>query len=155
MDQLVATAAFLRKQLAEVEEKIRTFQKETPAADQETLMTIDEMRSEIAEMDADPKWKAFVTTRYGVVDNILTILNDCYYPFVDSIKEGYPTKKPVSILGKHNSRMWQGFQLSVIKRLLNPKDYDEDYNFEDTANGCDEVAWDEGAALIEEIAKSL
>jgi hypothetical protein len=158
MDHLKATAEFLRKQLAEIEEKIRTFDDKPPVSIEKVptkiVMSIEEMRDKIAEMDPDPKWKAFVETPYGVVDNIVSILDDCYYPFVDSIQEMNCDKKAVSIIGKPKSKEWQEFQLRVIRKLLDPKDYDEDYDFEDTANGCDEVAWDEGVAVIEEIVKS-
>ena len=147
MDHLEATAEFLRNQLAIVEEKIKTFH------DKKT-MSIEEMREKVAEMNADPKWKAFVKKPFGVVDNIVSILDDCYYPFVDSIQEMKCNKKPVSIIGNPKSKEWQEFQLRVIRKLLNPKDYDEDYDFEDTANGCDEVVWDAGVAMIDEIAKS-
>ena len=158
MEQLKSTAEFLRKQLAEVEEKMRALnQAAAPVAVAPVVaetMTIDEMRAEVAKMATAKKWKSFVNKPYGVVDNIIDILDMCYDPFVDSIVEGYPGKKPCTIIGRRDSAEWQKFQLRVIKRLLHPSDFDADEDFSDTANGCDEIAWDAGVEVIAELTRS-
>ena len=144
MEDLKAVAAFLRKQLADIEMKIKA------KADQ-IGFTIEEIRDQIADVDADPKWKEFVTTPYGVVDNIISILDECYDTFVESIEEKHPEKNPLLIVGAFKTKKWHQFQMAVIKRLLDPKNYDESYDFEDTACGCDELACDAGFDLIHEI----
>jgi hypothetical protein len=163
MEQLKSTAEFLRKQLAEVEEKMRALNQPAapvavaPAAAAPVCetMTIEEMRAEIAKMATAKKWKSFVNKPYGVVDNVIDILDTCYDPFVDSIVEGYPGKKPQAIIGRRDSAEWQKFQLRVIKRLLHPSDFDADEDFSDTANGCDEIAWDAGVEVIAEVIAEL
>lgn len=147
MENLIGIADFLRKQLADVETKIQKLKEQKG-------LTMEEIRQQIADVDKDPKWKSFVTTPYGVVDNIVTILDDCYYSFVEMIEEKHPEKNAVLILGSYMSKKWRQFEISVIKKLLDPKNYDEAYDFEDTASGCDELAWDAASDLIDEIIQN-
>lgn len=70
-------------------------------------------------------------------------------------KEDYPEKEPFSILGNKSSKQWFEFQFCAIKKLLDPQDTYEEYNYGDTASGCDEVAWDAGWDVVKEkIAES-
>jgi hypothetical protein len=136
----------LRKRLEGLEQKI---------SDSQNSISIADMRARVAEMDPDPKWKAFVLQPYGVVDNIVGLLDDSHEFFLEAVTEDaedmvLARKQALSILGKTRTKLWFEFQLSVIKKLLDPKDYDEEYNFEDTAGGCDEVAWDAGYDLLKE-----
>jgi len=110
----------------------------------------EQIRKRVGELDSDSKWKAFVTKKYGVVDNILNILEICYEHYAEYIKEEIPSKSVLTILGKKHSQEWNEFQFCVIQKLLNPKDYNVEYDYEDTAGGCDEVVWDTGRKIIDE-----
>jgi hypothetical protein len=127
MEDLLNVAEFLRKQLEEVERKMKD-------------LNVQEMKRLVAEKDTDPKWKDFVLKPFGVIDNIISILDDTYDSLFDMVKE-YSEKDPNLVLGHLNSTTWKNFQLCVINTLLDPKKYDESYDFEDTASGCDEVVW--------------
>jgi len=135
MDNLLTIAAFLRKQLADIENEIKRLDG--------NIMTPEEMRQKVADIHPTFEWKMVVMRKYGPVDNIVEILNGCYSSFLD---EDYDKIK--AIIGKRNSRKWQEFQLKVIAKLLVPgivTDY-----FDDTANGCDELVWDAGLEVIKE-----
>ena len=139
MENLQEVEQMLKSQLADVQNKI---------ANLKPKPTIDDMRQTVASWYECKKWKKFVSKEYGVVDNIVDILDDCYEPFVDSIEEEFPDKDPKSIIGKFKSAEWREFQLKVITKLINPSKMDD---FEDTANGCDEIAWDAGLEVINEV----
>jgi len=132
MENLKEVELTLKKQLADIQAKIAKL-KPKP--------TIDEMRTTVANWYESNNWKKFVTEEYGVVDNIVEILDECYDPFVESFEN------PIPIIGKFKSAEWREFQLKVIARLINP--YKMGDNFGDTANGCDEIAWDAGIEVIE------
>lgn len=137
MDKLLTLATFLRKQLAEVESEINKLEG--------NRMSMDEMRKKVADMHPTFEWKAVVMRKYGPVDNIIEILNDCYSSFLDDDDDG----KIKAVIGKLNSRKWQEFQLKVIAKLLRPGHITDD--FDDTANGCDELVWDAGLEVIKEL----
>lgn len=139
MDALQETANYLRKQLAEIETQIAIAK--PPAAG----MSMQEMKVIIADWNESQEWKDSILTDYGVVDNIVDILDECYYPFVDAIREDYPGTSASSVLGSFKSTEWRMFQIRVMKRLLDPLDFSD---FSDTADGCDETAWNEGLAEI-------
>lgn len=145
MQHLQEVATILRKQLAEIETKIAELTPKPEPVVSET-MTIDEMRQKVANMYKNKRWTTFVLTSYGVVDNIVNLLDDCYHPFIEFIKDEMPEKSYVSIIGTLNSKTWQKFQLKVIKQLISPKNMDD--SFDDTAGGCDEIAWDAGCDVI-------
>jgi hypothetical protein len=145
-------AELLRKQLAELDSEILLLTAENNKVVKPVTQTVN-IQSEIENMGKSAGWKSYMST--GVVENIEGILDECYYPYVDSIKENYPDIKPYSIIGKYKSNEWSNFKLLTIKKLLNPKDFDLDYDYGDTANGCDEVAWDAGSEIIEELVKKL
>jgi len=142
MENLQELEHLLKSQLADVQNKI---------ANLNPKLTIGDMRQTVASWYEFNKWKKFVSQEYGVVDNIVNILDDCYEAFVDSIEEDFPKKDPKSIIGKFKSAEWRHFQLKVIAKLINPSKMEED--FEDTANGCDEVAWDAGLEVIQTLTK--
>ena len=144
MENTQAVAA-LRKELAEIEARIAFLEK--PVSN---TMTEKDFRQRVVDMYDTKEWKEFVSKPYGVVSNIVDILDECYVPFVDCIKEDFPDKDYKSIIGKSNSLKWQEFMLAVIKDLINPSNMDDE--FDDTANGCDEVAWDAGLAVIQKLA---
>lgn len=132
----------LKSQLTDVQNKI---------ANLNPKLTIDDMRRSVASWYECKKWKKFVGQEYGVVDNIVIILEDCYDSFVESIEGEFPGKDPVSIIGKFKSAKWREFQLKVIAELINPSMMGEDFG--DTANGCDEIAWDAGLEVIHTLMK--
>jgi hypothetical protein len=138
MDNLKEVELTLKKQLADVQTKI---------ANLKPKPTIDDMRLTVASWHECKKWKKFVSKEYGVVDNIVDILDDSYGPYVESIEEEFPEEDPESIIGKFKSAEWRKFQLKVIAKLINPSKMG---NFEDTANGCDEIAWKAGLEVIKD-----
>ena len=137
MDDLLSVANFLRKQLADFEQKI----KETKG------LTTDEIKRHMAEKDEDFMWKSFVMKPYGVVDNILKLLDDCYETFVELIQDN-SNDDPTMFIGALHSTGWKKFQLRVIEQLLHPKNYDMTHDFEDTASGCDELVWNVAYDII-------
>ena len=144
-----ALAVFLRKQLADVEAEILLLTKN------EVIKTAPafDINAEVGKMSKSAKWKKYMAT--GVVDNITSILDECYAFYVDSIKTDYPDKKPSSIIGTYRSDEWVKFQFLTIKKLINPKDFEEEDDFEDTASGCDEIACDAGYEVIKELAQKV
>jgi hypothetical protein len=141
MDNLRTIARFLRKQLAEVELEIKKLEGDR--------MSMDEMRQKVADMHPTFAWKLVVMRSHGPVDNIIEILNDCYSSFFDEVEDGNVD----AIIGKLNSWKWQEFQLKVIAKLLRPGHITDD--FDDTANGCDELVWDAGLEVITELTSVL
>jgi hypothetical protein len=142
MENLQATAALLRKQLAEIEAKMVELAPKPPQ------VSVFDLHKEVLNISKTRKWKDFVNN--GVVDNITEILDECYDPYVDFINEDLPGKKPVDIIGELGSEKWLKFQFEVIKTLISPSEMDED--FSDTAGGCDEIAWDAGMDVIRKLA---
>ena len=142
MENLQDLEQMLKSQLADVQNKI---------ANLKPKPTINDMRQTVASWYECKKWKKFVSQEYGVVDNIVNILDDSYDHYVDSIEQDFPKKDPKSIIGKFMSAEWREFQLKVIAELINPSKMGDD--FEDTANGCDEVAWDAGLEVIQTLTK--
>jgi len=137
MENLKEVELTLKKHLADVQAKI---------AKLKPKHTVDEMRLTAADWYECKSWKKFVTEEYGVVDNIVDILDDCYDPFVESFEN------PLPIVGKFKSAEWREFQLKVIAKLINPSKMGNDFG--DTANGCDETAWDAGIEVIEAIVQN-
>ncbi len=144
MEHLKLTAEFLRKQLADVEQKIQSFH-------DEKVMSLNEIESIIADMDKSKKWKKYIDG--GVVGNIISILDECYNCYVEFIETDFPDKDPKLILGKFQSKLWTEFKIKVIKNLISPKEFDESYDFEDTATGCDEIAWNAGSDVLKELLR--
>lgn len=156
LDKKKAIAEYLRNQLTQIEAEIQKMEAAEPPPPKfvkEEELTIEEMRNAVAKRSKSTKWTKFVKTPYGVVDNIITILDECYSPYKDYIKTTYPGKDYVSIIGSRHSKAWQMFQLKVIDELLDPNDFDTEYDYEDTAGGCDEVAWDAGLEVIKKMVE--
>ena len=128
MENLQEVEQMLKSQLADVQNKIASL-KPKP--------TINDMRLTVANWYECNKWKKFVSKEYGVVDNIVDILDDCY----DSHAE-----EDSKSIGDFKSAEWRKFQLKVINNLINPSKMDSDFG--DTANGCDEVVWNAGLNVI-------
>jgi hypothetical protein len=142
MQNLKELEQMLKSQLADVQNMI---------ANLKPKPTIDDMRQTVASWHECKMWKEFVSEKYGVVDNIVVILDDSYDPYIEAIEEEFAGKDPESIIGKFKSPEWRNFQLKVIAELISPSSMDN--NFEDTAGGCDEVAWDAGLEVIRLLAQ--
>jgi len=62
-------------------------------------------------------------------------------------------------LGSKDSLKFQQFMFKVIKRLFAEGSFGSDkdeygfLNFEDTAGGCDEIAWNAGLAVLEKLGE--
>ena len=147
MEHLKATKDLLQKQLAEIEAKMASMTVKS-ASD---IMTDEEFQQKVVDMYEDKAWKSFAGTHCGVVSNIADILDDCYDSYVETIQEEYSDKSYKTIIGKQESLKWQQFKLKVIANLINPSRMDDE--FDDTAGGCDEIAWDAGLEVIRELAK--
>ena len=138
MADLRALAADLRKQLAEVESKIKAKEMD--------------FNSQVAAMDECPVWKKRAMDPHGFVYNVCELLNDGY----QYMCEEYGGKTLRSVAGKPGTDKWEDFQLRVIQHLkdtgvFGSDDYFED--FEDTAGGCDEVLQDETDNVIKKMLK--
>jgi hypothetical protein len=98
-------------------------------------------------------WKRFVNNR-NVVENVFAILDDCYpsLRLKDSNPEGWEAARA---LGGRDTFKWQEFKLRVVGYLYNRGSFgyeaaEEGYDdFEDTAGGCDEIAWNAACFLLE------
>ena len=132
-----------------------------PSVVEEKLLTQNQLRQEVIKMAADENktykagWRKLVMQKYsGVVENVFGILEDCYSPLrtKSSNPEGW---KAARELGGRQTLKWQSFKLRVIQYLQNEGSFgspDEEggfNNFEDTAGGCDETAWDAACYLLE------
>jgi hypothetical protein len=148
MEHLEASAAFLRKQLAEIDAKIAELKpKPEPVIPKPSLL------EKVVSLSNNKKWKKFVGNEYGVVRNIESILEECYEFYVETIENEFPDKNPWDVIGLVDSDKWVDFKFKTIKKLLDPENFDEEYDFEDTANGCDEVASDAGHEVLMELLK--
>lgn len=147
MEHLQATKELLQKQLAEIEAKMASLAVKSVS----DTMTDKEFQQKVVDMYEDDAWKRFAGKHCGVVSNIDDILDECYDSYVEIIKEEFPSKDYKSIIGKQKSLKWQQFKLNVIASLINPSNMDDE--FDDTAGGCDEIAWDAGLEIIRELAK--
>jgi hypothetical protein len=138
----------LRDCLEKLEEVIRLLEnKINTLSHTESKPTTKDIQSYMAGLSENPEWKQYIFES-GVINNIIQLLEDSYHPFVDCIKEEF--KKDAKIfIGTLGSAKWNSFMFNVIKTLLTPDDFDEDYDFFDTAGGCDEVAWDAGWEIIQ------
>ena len=132
-----------------------------PSVVEEKLLTQNQLRQEVIKMAADENktykagWRKLVMQKYsGVVENVFGILEDCYSPLrtKSSNPEGW---KAARELGGRQTLKWQSFKLRVIQYLQNEGSFgspDEEggfNDFEDTADGCDETAWDAACYLLE------
>jgi len=121
------------------------------------LLTKAQLRQEVINLERRTAmkygWKRFVNNR-NVVENVFAILEDCYpsLRLKDSNPEGWEAARALG--GRHTFK-WQEFKLRVVGYLYNRGSFgyeaaEEGYNdFEDTAGGCDEVAWNAACFLLE------
>jgi hypothetical protein len=137
MENLESEVRELKRRLNDLEIKL---------IEHKSCITVKHMCDRVAELDESAQWKNFVRNS-GVVDNIQSILNECYASYINYIVEELSADAQ-KILGTFKSKEWFEFQFCVIQKLLDPKNFDEEEDFGDTAGGCDEVAWDAGIDVI-------
>ena len=140
--------------------ELGTFNVLSVATEEEKLLTQNQLRQEVIKMAANENkayksaWRKLVMQKYsGVVENVFVILEDCYWPLrtKSSNPEGW---KAARELGGRQTLKWQSFKLRVIQYLQNEGSFgspDEEggfNDFEDTAGGCDEIAWDAACHLL-------
>ena len=130
-----------------------------PAPAEEKLLTEYQLRQEVIKMAANENkkfkagWRKLVNDA-RVVENVFGILEECYPSLrtKDSNPEGW---KAARELGARDTLKWQSFKLRVIQYLYKEGSFggpDEETgfsDFEDTASGCDEIAWDAACYLLE------
>jgi len=132
----------------------------------EKLLTQAEMKKRIIEFETrtafKSSWKKNVNE--GLLENMQHILNeDTYHAYLEvDVPENATeeekreaeekSKKIQAYLGPFGNLTWQLFVLKIIKKLHDDGSFYQDGEFdtfEDTAGGCDEVAWDVGVQIIE------
>ena len=96
-------------------------------------------------------WKKIIDD--GMIENVCGILHECYESYLD------PNNTTVNArdqMGSKDSLKFQKFMFKVIERLFTEGSFGSDkdefgfHDFEDTAGGCDEIAWDAGLAVLQE-----
>lgn len=131
MEKLEEIATNLRKELAKIDAIIAS--KPNSLAD---------IQKKLADMYDVPAWKTFVMKPYGVVFNMWTILDELYDDYWNSIHH------PHRIIGRPTSALWVDVKFEIMQRSIDPTKMNEDY--EDTANGCDEILDKKGWEVITE-----
>jgi hypothetical protein len=125
---------------------------------EEKLLTENQLREEVIKMAATKDknfkagWKKLVT-KDSLVENVFGILEEAYTPLrtKGNNPEGW---KAARELGGRDTLKWQTFKLRVISYLYKEGSFggpDEEggfHDFEDTASGCDEIAWDAACFLL-------
>jgi hypothetical protein len=129
-------------------------------ADEEKLLTQNQLHQEVIKMAATKDkafkagWRKVVANR-GMVENVFGILEECY-PNLRTKSSNPEGWKAARELGGRQTLKWQSFKLRVIEHLYKKGSFgspDEEggfQDFEDTAGGCDEVAWDAACYLLEQ-----
>ena len=129
-------------------------------APEEKLLTENQLRQEAIKLASDKSkafkagWRKLVMQR-RVVENVFGILEEAYSSLrtKDSNPEGW---KAARELGGRDTLKWQSFKLRVIQHLYAEGSFgtnEDEYgfrDFEDTADGCDEVAWDAACYLLKQ-----
>ena len=132
--------AALEKQLWELENPVET----RPLSDAEMKKRVIAFETRTA---SKAEWKRAVAD--GLLDNVQALVNECHGPW-------HKGTAAVKKLGKVGSLPWQLFTLQIIKNLHDKGSFWRDTRldtFDDTANGCDEIVWDEGSAILEKSAE--
>ena len=101
-------------------------------------------------------WKKIIDD--GMVENVCGILHECYESFLEpnNVDESCLARVREQ-LGLQDSLKFQQFKFKVIERLFNEGSFGSDkheggfHDFEDTAGGCDEIAWDAGLAVLQNL----
>ena len=127
---------------------------------EEKLLTPNQLRQEVIKMAATKDkafkagWRKLVTNR-GMVENVFGILEECY-PNLRTKSSNPEGWKAARDLGGRQTLKWQSFKLRVIEHLYekgsfgSPDEEEGFQDFEDTAGGCDEVAWDAACHLLKQ-----
>ena len=139
--------AVLEKQLWELENPVET----RPLSDAEMKKRVLAFENRTAYKSS---WKRVVEA--GLVHNVQSLVDQCHGPWREKGRTNETIVAAVKKLGKVGSLPWQLFTLEIIKNLHDSGGFWRDGNFdlfEDTANGCDEIVWTEGAAILEKSAE--
>jgi len=137
MEKLEEIATNLRKELAKIDAIIASKPQPNSLAD---------IQKKLADMYDVPAWKTFVMKLYGVAFNMWTILDELYDDYWDAIQ--HQRQHPHHIIGRPTSALWADVKFEIMQRTISPEKMDED--FEDTANGCDEILDKKGWEVITE-----
>lgn len=147
-----AIAEYHRAALEKAEAHIKEL--ETPSAPVEPLLTKEEMRKRVLDMHKSKKlaiaWKK-VVEKGGLVENVQGILWESYDSLYD--KERSNVENASQKMGELGSIKWQLFVLNVIQYLKEKDSFGgyregEFNNYEDTADGCDEIVWDAAIYIL-------
>ena len=164
LDEWKALKQHHEAQLAIVNKKIEELQ----AAGVEPPLSQAEMKKRVLDIEErkgyKSSWKKAI--KDDLLENIQSIMNeDTYDAYLDvhvaddateeekkAAKER--SKKISTYLGPFGSLKWQLFVLKVIQFLHSDGSFHSDEGsgfdtYEDTAGGCDEIAWDAGVKIIE------
>jgi len=100
-------------------------------------------------------WKKIIDE--GMIENVCGILHECYESYLDPNNTNDANAK--ERLGSKDSLKFQQFMFKVIERLFAEGSFGSDkdeygfLDFEDTAGGCDEIAWNAGLAVLEKLGE--
>jgi hypothetical protein len=144
----------LKKRLAAAEEELsilRASKVSPPLA--APVQQLEDIRQKIANLDSSERWKTFIMKDNGVFDNITYLLEIDHWFLIEYLSEEFPDWNYKGVFGDMGTELWNTFKFRVIKKLLDPQDFDETYDFFDTAGGCDEVAQDAALEIIQEILR--
>jgi hypothetical protein len=121
----------------------------------EKLLTITEIKDLVITMERRTAykftWKQFVKNS-EIVENVFGILEECYSSI--RLKSRNETSwKAARALGGRDTFRWQEFKIRVIEYLLTQGSFNNESggyrDFEDTADGCDEITWDAACYLLQ------
>ena len=122
----------------------------------EKLLTVTEIKDLVITMERRTAykftWKQFVKSS-KIVENVFAILEDCYSSI--RLKNRNVTSwKAARALGGRDTLKWQEFKIRVIEYLLRQGSFIDGSggyrDFEDTADGCDEITWNAACYLLEQ-----
>lgn len=128
-------------------------------ASEEKLLTDNQLRQEVIKMASDKSkkfkagWRKLILQR-SLVENVFGILEEAYSSLrtKSSNPDGW---KAARELGGRDTLKWQNFKLRVIQHLYAEGSFGDEEgfrDFEDTADGCDEIAWDAACYLLGQAA---
>jgi hypothetical protein len=143
-------SAELYDKIAEAKKVLAELEKQLPP---HYVTNIKERVLKLADSSSEDFKKAWEKAiNEDLVDNIDGILRESHDAFVEEYE-----KDAITVMGKHGeftTLKWNNFVFSVIENLFKKgifttEEYGYIDTFEDTANGCDEIVWDEGCEIIE------
>jgi hypothetical protein len=106
-------------------------------------LTHKKLKAKVLTLSTSNNWKVAVEEG-RLVRNVQVILEQCYDPLLDLDNHDARARVKERI-GEKNSDTWDQFVFSVIENLQKKGKFDEKdgsiNTFEDTAGGCDEIAW--------------